>query len=56
MKPLVDTFLFTKRQVVQLVRNPAWLIVGLLSPFLYLSLFTPLLHSFSGAPWLKGGA
>lgn len=56
MRLFADTFFFTRREVVQLLRNPAWLIVGLMSPFLYLSLFTPLLDSFSGAPWLKGGA
>jgi ABC-2 type transport system permease protein len=36
------------RQMRQLVRNPVWLVFGLVQPVLYLSLFGPLLENVQG--------
>ncbi len=38
-----DTLLVYRRQQRIVLRNPAWLIIGLTQPILYLALFGPLL-------------
>jgi len=40
-----DTALLYKRSILEDVRNPVWLFVGLTTPILYLVLFTPLLKN-----------
>lgn len=55
MKTARDTGLLFQRAMVQLLRNPVWLIVGFSTPILYLALFTPLLKHFTGAPGLPHG-
>jgi len=45
MKLLSDTWLMFQRYVTVLLRNPAWVIIGLAQPLLYLLLFAPLLKS-----------
>jgi ABC-2 type transport system permease protein len=45
MKTCRDIGLLFQRQLVQLLRNPVWLVVGFSTPILYLALFTPLLKS-----------
>ena len=40
MKPLHDTVLLFKREFIHALRNPTWLIVGLMTPLLYLALYT----------------
>lgn len=40
-----DTALLYKRSVLEDLRNPIWLFVGLTTPILYLLLFTPLLKN-----------
>lgn len=50
MKTIRDVGLLFQRQLVQLLRNPVWLVVGFSTPILYLALFTPLLRSLAGQP------
>jgi ABC-2 type transport system permease protein len=50
MKTVRDIGLLFQRQLVQLLRNPVWLVVGFSTPILYLALFTPLLRSLAGQP------
>jgi ABC-2 type transport system permease protein len=38
------------RKLLETLRAPAWVIVGLSTPLLYLALFAPLLKSLSGGP------
>lgn len=44
MKLLRDTWLVLQRQLTQTLRNPVWLVMGLLQPVYYLALFAPLLR------------
>lgn len=44
-----DTFVIFRRQFRLAVRNPAWVIIGLLQPVLYLVLFGPLLEPLAGS-------
>jgi ABC-2 type transport system permease protein len=39
-----DTFIIFRRQLRLALRNPVWVIIGLLQPILYLTLFGPLLE------------
>jgi ABC-2 type transport system permease protein len=55
MKTARDVALLSKRHLVQLLRNPVWLVVGFSTPILYLALFTPLLKHLSGVPGLPKG-
>jgi ABC-2 type transport system permease protein len=53
VKAVRDTGLLFQRAIVQMLRNPVWLVVGFSTPILYLALFTPLLKNlpgFSGVP------
>jgi ABC-2 type transport system permease protein len=50
MKTLRDIALLFQRMLVQLLRNPVWLVVGFSTPILYLALFTPLLRAIAGQP------
>lgn len=47
MKTLRDTWLIFGRYLGLLVRNPAWVAIGVLQPLLYLLLFAPLLKSIA---------
>jgi ABC-2 type transport system permease protein len=49
MKLLRDTWLIFGRQIQLFLRNPVWLIVGIIQPVLYLLLFAPLLKPALGA-------
>src|SRR5262249_43441341 len=40
-----DTWLVFRRYMSMTVRNPAWVVIGMLQPLLYLFLFAPLLQS-----------
>ena len=53
MKPARDIGLLFQRYVIQLLRNPVWLIVGFSTPILYLVLFMPLLKHAGGAVGLS---
>lgn len=57
MKLLRDTSLMFGRYVGIFVRNPAWMIIGLAQPILYLVLFAPLLKGIaSSRGFPPGGA
>ena len=49
MKLMRDTWLVFTRQIQLFLRNPVWLIVGIIQPVLYLLLFAPLLKPALGA-------
>jgi ABC-2 type transport system permease protein len=42
------TFVVFRRQLRLALRNPAWVVIGLLQPILYLTLFGPLLEPLAG--------
>src|SRR3954462_8523527 len=48
MKFLRDTWLIFQRQMQLMLRNPVWLIVGIIQPLFYLLLFAPLLKPALG--------
>jgi len=57
VKFLRDTWLVFQRYVGILLANPAWVIIGLLQPVMYLVLFAPLLKSIAGVQGFpRGGA
>jgi ABC-2 type transport system permease protein len=43
------------RKLLETLRTPAWVIVGLSTPLLYLALFAPLLNALAGAPGFPEG-
>ena len=55
MKLLRDIWLIYVRYFGLLVRNPAWVIIGVLQPVLYLVLFAPLLKSIASMPGFPPG-
>jgi ABC-2 type transport system permease protein len=56
VKLAADTALLARRYALQLLRNPAWVFVGLSTPLLYLALFTPLLRGLPGVAGHGTGA
>lgn len=50
-----ETWLIFRRAMMQSLRNPAWVVIGLTQPVLYLALFVPLLRSLVGAPGFPPG-
>ena len=57
MRLFSDTWLMFRRSLGLTVRQPAWLIAGVVQPFVYLLLFGPLLNSFADMPGFpEGGA
>ena len=55
MKLLRDTWLVHQRYLGILLRNPAWIIIGVTQPVLYLLLFAPLLKSIARMPGFPPG-
>jgi ABC-2 type transport system permease protein len=55
VKTARDIGLLFQRSIIQLLRNPVWVIVGFSTPILYLALFTPLLKHVAGTGGLPGG-
>ncbi len=55
MKLLRDTWLMFQRYVEILLRNPAWVVIGVLQPVMYLVLFAPLLKSMAATPGFPPG-
>ena len=49
MKLFRDTWLIFQRYIGIFLRNPAWVIIGLIQPILYLLLFAPLLKGISSS-------
>jgi ABC-2 type transport system permease protein len=57
MKLVRETWLMFGRYFAIFVRNPAWVVIGVLQPALYLLLFAPLLKSIASVPGFpRGGA
>lgn len=50
-----ETWLIFQRAMQQALRNPAWVVINLVQPVLYLALFVPLLQSLVGAPGFPPG-
>jgi ABC-2 type transport system permease protein len=50
-----DTYVIFERALILSLRNPAWVIIGLLQPFLYLVLFGPLLLPMTQLPGFPPG-
>ncbi|MGI8564154.1 MAG: ABC transporter permease [Candidatus Dormibacter sp.] len=55
MKILRDTWLVFQRYLGLLLRNPAWIVIGVVQPLLYLVLFAPLLKSIAATPGFPAG-
>jgi ABC-2 type transport system permease protein len=53
---LQDVVLIYRRQMRQVLRNPLWVVVGLIQPALYLGLFGPLLIHLVGMPGFPAGS
>ncbi|HUN34136.1 MAG TPA: ABC transporter permease [Trebonia sp.] len=51
----VQAGLFFRRKMLESLRQPAWIVMGLTTPLLYLALFTPLLNSLAGSPGFPRG-
>lgn len=48
MHVLRDTRLYYKRKIKELLRNPAFIFMGISTPIIYLALFSPLLKKMAG--------
>ena len=55
MKVMRDTWLVFQRYFGIFLRNPAWVIIGLAQPVIYLLLFAPLLKGIASAPGFPPG-
>ncbi len=55
MKILRDTWLVFQRNLGLTLGNPAWTVIGLVQPILYLLLFAPLLKSIVATPGFPSG-
>src|SRR5919202_4043634 len=55
MKTLRDTWLLFERSVTLTVRDPVWVIIGIVQPLYFLVLFGPLLEPLAGAPGFPPG-
>jgi ABC-2 type transport system permease protein len=55
MRFLTDTWLVFSRAMRLSLRNPVWVILGLMQPILYLTLFGPLLEPVVNAPGFPPG-
>jgi ABC-2 type transport system permease protein len=55
MRFITDTWLVFSRAMRLSLRNPVWVILGLIQPILYLTLFGPLLEPVASAPGFPPG-
>ncbi|MEV7771783.1 ABC transporter permease [Kitasatospora sp. NPDC086791] len=55
MTTAATTWIIFRRSMRHTLRNPAWVVFGLMQPLLYLVLFGPLLTRLGGAPGFGGG-
>ena len=55
MRVFSDTWLVFRRSIALTLHSPAWLIAGVVQPFVYLLLFAPLLKSMSSLPGFPPG-
>ena len=55
MSFIVQTALLSRRRLLETIRQPIWVFMGLSVPLLYLALFAPLLTSLAGGPGFPRG-
>lgn len=55
MSFLLQTALLSRRRLLETLRQPIWVFMGLSVPLLYLALFAPLLTSLAGGPGFPRG-
>ncbi len=55
MRTFRDTWLMFERETLLTLRNPVWVIMGIIQPILYLLLFGPLLKNIAGMPGFPPG-
>jgi ABC-2 type transport system permease protein len=55
MTLLLQTALLSRRRLLETLRQPIWVFMGLSVPLLYLALFAPLLTSLAGGPGFPAG-
>jgi ABC-2 type transport system permease protein len=55
MRTTHDTWLIFERSLVLSLRNPVWVIMGIIQPVLYLLLFGPLLTNIARMPGFPPG-
>jgi len=55
MNTIRDTWLVFQRHMAITLRNPAWVVIGLVQPVLYLVLFAPLLKSIASVRGFPAG-
>jgi ABC-2 type transport system permease protein len=51
----LQTALFFRRKLLETLRQPVWVFMGLSVPLLYMALFAPLLRSLAGGPGFPTG-
>jgi ABC-2 type transport system permease protein len=51
----LHTALLARRRILETLRQPVWVFMGLSMPLLYLALFAPLLRPLSGGPGFPSG-
>lgn len=56
MTMLVQLRLLCRRRILETLRAPVWVFMGLTTPLLYLALFAPVLHKLTGAPGFVHGS
>lgn len=56
MTTLTQVRLLWWRKMLETVRTPAWVVMGLTTPLLYLALFAPVLHKLAGGPGFRHGS
>lgn len=56
MSFLRDTWIIFRRSMVLSLRQPLWVVIGLLQPILYLTLFGPLLQTIAATSGFEGDA
>jgi ABC-2 type transport system permease protein len=54
MKILTEIGLLFKRRLLETLRQPVWIFSGLISPLLYIALFSPLLKNVNSPPMSAG--
>jgi len=50
MKIILEIWLLFKRRMLETIRQPVWIISGLMTPLLYIALFAPLLKNVGAVP------
>ncbi|MGH7883677.1 MAG: ABC transporter permease, partial [Candidatus Dormibacteraceae bacterium] len=55
MNLLRDTWIIFQRYMGQLLREPAWVVIQIVQPLIYLLLFAPLLTSIATSPGFPPG-